>query len=287
MVTGGGAVDPRASAERRADAARALSARETSRAERHETLAAQAPGPKLRDLHLRIAALHRSTAARHATAASLQDRFVARLARWARDRRAPRPLFMAGVAEACGAGSAALTLVGATFDQLALAASDEPARAAQELEFLLGEGPARDATRELRPVSAAGRALYDRWPGYGPALAELGIARVAAVPLSLGDTCVGALAVFDPVPGLVGPDAFMEVAEALTRSVILSPDGDPGLDGGVTVRAVVHQAAGMLSVQVDRPVGDALELIKAHAFAEGRSAHSVATRILRGELRLG
>jgi hypothetical protein len=287
MANGGGSPDPMASAERKAAVARARSANESSHAERHENLADEAANDGGRDIHLRIAALHRSTAACHLTAARLQDDYAVRLATWAGRPGTPQPLFMTGVAAACGTSSAALTLVGATLDQLALAASDEPARAAQELEFLLGEGPARDATREIRPVAAAGAALTDSWPGYGPAVTELGIEEVAAVPLSLQGTCVGALAVFDPRPGLADSDTFTVIAEALTRTMILSPTGDPGLYGGADLRAKVHQAAGMVSVQLDCPVADALELIKARAFAEGTSAHSVAERILQGELRLG
>lgn len=276
-----------ASAERKAAVARARSANESRCAERHEDLADKASTDGVRDMHLRIAAIHRSTAACHLTAARLQDDYAVRLATWAGRPGTPKPLFMTGVAAACGTSSAALTLVGATLDQLALAASDEPARAAQELEFLLGEGPARDATREIRPVAAAGAALTDRWPGYGPAVTELGIDEVAALPLSLSGTCVGALAVFDPAPGLAGSDTFTEIAEALTRSMILSPNGDTVLYGGADLRPLVHQAAGMVSVQIDCPVADALELIKAHAFAEGVSAHSVAERVVAGLLRLG
>lgn len=286
MATGGGAPDTVASAERRAAAARARSAHETSCADRHTALAGTAPTELLRDAHTRIAAVHRSTASCHLAAARLHDDYVARLAVWAEAQDSPQPLFMTGVAAACGTDSAALTLVGATLDQTTLAASDEPARAAQELEFLLGEGPARDATREARPVSAAGATLTARWPGYGAALGELGITEVAAVPLSLADVCVGALAVFDPGPGY-GAAAFAQVAEALTRSMILTPDGDPSLYGAVDLRAAVHQAAGMVAVRQDCAVADALELIRAHAFAEGTSAGSVAARILRGELHLG
>ncbi|MBE8475848.1 GAF and ANTAR domain-containing protein [Streptomyces justiciae] len=287
MPTGGGAGELLASAERRAAVARARSAHETSCAERHTALADKAPTETLRDVHARVAALHRATAACHLTAARLQDDYVARLTTWTHQRDTPQPLFMAGVAAACGTGSVALTLVGATPDQLALAASDEPARAALELEFLIGEGPARDAIRRARPVSASGAVMTARWPRYGPALAELGMAEVAAVPLSLSGACVGALAVFDPAPGVIGSAFLAEIAEALTRSMILSPDGEPGLYGGLDVRATVHQAAGMLAVQLDRPVEDALELIRAHALTEGASAQSVAARILRGELRLG
>jgi hypothetical protein len=191
------------------------------------------------------------------------------------------------VATACGTRSAALTLVSAASEQLTVAASDESAGAAQELEFLLGEGPARDATAEVRPVTAAGAALAVRWPGYGPAVTELGIDEVSAVPLGLPGACVGALAVFDPVPGLAGSDSFTEIAEALTRSMILGSDGGPDLYGPADLRAKVHQAAGMVSVRLDCPVADALELIKARAFAEGVFALSVAERVLRGELRLG
>ncbi|MFF4499396.1 ANTAR domain-containing protein [Streptomyces sp. NPDC001401] len=287
MATGGGSSDPTASAERRAAAARARSAHETSSADQHEALAKGAATEVGRDVHLRMAAVHRSTAACHTAAARLHEDYAIRLAGWAGATNTPRPLFMTGVAAACGTRSAALTLVGATFDQLSLAASDEPSRAAQELEFLLGEGPARDATSQARAVTAVGSALTDRWPGYGPAVTELGIDEVTAVPLSMSGTCVGALTIFDPAPRLAGSDTFAEVADVLTRTMILNPEGDPELYGGTDLRAMVHQAAGMVSVQLDCPVADALELIKARAFTEGTSAHAVAERILRGELRLG
>ncbi|MFJ9538188.1 GAF and ANTAR domain-containing protein [Streptomyces sp. NPDC101225] len=285
MATEDAASDLIASAKRKAALARARFAYETDRAERHELLARQARTRALGDMHRRIAGIHRSTAACHLTAARLQDDYLTRLSGWSLQRGAPMPLFMSGVAEACGTRSAAVTLTGAAPDQLALAASDEPARAAQELEFLLGEGPARDATSEHRPVLADGTELLDRYPGYGPALAELGIGAVAAVPLSLSGTCFGALAVFDPVQGVTNADTFGGVAEALTRSMILGPDSDPDLYGATDMRAEVHQAAGMVSVHLECPVADALQLIKAHAFAEGASAHAIAERILSGQLR--
>ncbi|MGI5454189.1 ANTAR domain-containing protein [Streptomyces sp. CA-249302] len=287
MPAGNGAEEATASAGRNAAVARARAACEITCAEHHEKLAGETAAEVVQDMHLRIASVHRSTASCHLTAARLQQTYAARLTTWSGNRGAPRPLFMTGVAEACGTDSAALTLVGGTLDQLALAASDEPARAAQELEFLLSEGPARDATHLILPVSAAGPGLRDRWPGYGPAVGELGIGAVAAVPLSLSGTCVGALAVFDPAPGIADSPAFAEIAEAITRSMILGADGDSGLYDDLDLRALVHQAAGMVSVQLDCSVTDALEMIKAHAFAEGISAQSVADRIVRGRLSLG
>ncbi|MDT7844832.1 hypothetical protein [Streptomyces justiciae] len=109
MPTGGRAGELLASAERRAAVARARSAHETSCAERHTALADKAPTETLRDVHARVAALHRATAACHLTAARLQDDYVSRLTTWTHQRDTPQPLFMVGVAAACGTGSVALT----------------------------------------------------------------------------------------------------------------------------------------------------------------------------------
>ncbi len=43
----------------------------------------------------------------------------------------------------------------------------------------------------------------------------------------------------------------------------------PGLEEVVDYRAQVHQASGMVSVQLNIPVAEALLLIRAHAFAIG------------------
>ncbi|MEV0478486.1 GAF domain-containing protein, partial [Streptomyces prunicolor] len=202
-------------------AARALERAERAEAAaaHHELLAAR-PG---REFHARIAATHRRSAACHRSSASLQEAFARRTAEWTPGQGA-EPRFMTGVAEACGTDSAALTLVDSGRNQLAVAVSDEQSRAAQELEYVLGEGPSRDAASALRPVHASGPAIETRWPGYGRALASLGITSVAAVPLGTAAGCIGALAVFDPRPVLAGPADLAAVAEALTRIVLLGPD---------------------------------------------------------------
>ena len=48
----------------------------------------------------------------------------------------------------------------------------------------------------------------------------------------------------------------------------------------------MNQAAGMVSVQCDCGVADALALIRAHAYAEDRSVESVARDIVGRRLRL-
>lgn len=264
-----------ATARQRADRARKL-------VRRYEALA-----DKTHDaLYLRLADLHRTTAARQKVAAELLEAHARRTGAWARDG-GPQPLFMTGVAEACGTPSVAVTLVDGERNQIAVASSDPHSNTAQDLEFVLGEGPARDAVHGRCPVEAADTGLSTRWPGYGPALRSLGIAQVVAVPLQVPGECIGALAVFDPRPGTTTTTQVTEVADALTRSVLIGQDAVPGLFGDVDYRAVVHQAAGMVAVQLHCQVGDALELVKARAFADGRPIGDVARDIVHGQLKLG
>ncbi|MEV6105986.1 GAF and ANTAR domain-containing protein [Streptomyces sp. NPDC051940] len=268
---------------RRARAARERAARAQANALAHERLGAGAGD----DFHGRMAALHRQVAACHLAAAQLHDAFARRLE--PPGKGVSRPHFMAGVAEACGTGSAALTLLGPDRAQLAVAASDETARSAQDLEFVLGEGPARDAALGQQ-VRAAGAVLAERWPRYGAAVEELGLHSVVAVPLSAQDGCIGALTVFDPSPGLLlglGSTGLSRIADALVKDVLMGPDADPGLYGDTDFRPEVHQAAGMLAERTGCDVGDALALMRARAFRDGTTIESVAVRIHAGELELG
>ncbi|MFH8794014.1 hypothetical protein [Streptomyces sp. NPDC017941] len=154
---------------------------------------------------------------------------------------------MAGVAEACGAKSAVLVLVDARNKQLAVADSGELARAAQDLEFVLGEGPSRDAATRHGPVGATGDAIVARWASCGPAVTALGIRAVAAAPLDTGASarCFGALAVFDP-----------------------------------------RQAAGMVSAHVGCRVDGALALIRARVFSRGMPVEALVRAIVAGDLTL-
>ncbi|GGV18151.1 GAF and ANTAR domain-containing protein [Streptomyces spectabilis] len=281
MTQGDGYADQAMTAWRRAASARARAARVDEAASRQEELAA-ATG---REVHLKMAEALRSAAGCHRSSAQLQESFARRMSGWARGR-GPRPRFMSGVAEACGTGSAALTLVDGRQRQLAVAASDGPARAAQDLEFMLSEGPTKDATLRRDLVFVAHEEIETRWPCYGPALTALGIREVAAVPLGSADHCLGALAVFDPRPGLVGTRAFAEIVGALTRTVLLDPDADPELYGGIDHRDVVQQAAGMLSVHAGCQVEDALALIKARAFSGAESLEALARKIVSGDLKM-
>ncbi|MEV3853441.1 GAF and ANTAR domain-containing protein [Streptomyces sp. NPDC050095] len=282
MEPQGGSPEQGLAAWQRAALTRERADREFRLARRYESLAARSGD----EMHIRLGKLHRSTANRHRVASQLLAGHARRAARWLQ-MGGPPPLFMAGVAEACGTDSVAVTLVDAQCNQLAAASSDQFSRAAQDLEFVLGEGPARDSVFSRGPVVASGQALNSRWPGYGPAVEALGIGQVVAVPMVSAGECIGSLAAFDGHDRDGSSSLVTQVADALTRSVFLGKDAVPGLFGGLDFRAEVHQAAGMVAVQLGCRVVDALELVKARAFADDRDIGEVARDIVAGQLRLG
>ncbi|WP_194892917.1 ANTAR domain-containing protein [Catenulispora pinisilvae] len=266
-------------------------------AARHETqLSTAAEG--MRAFHTRMAVMHRQAEKQHRTAARIHAAHAERLRRRfdePLDRLAAPSDLMAAACETLGASGAALTLFGTDQTEVLTAASNRASRAAQHLEFTFGQGPARETIRLHKPVTAAGLEIAATWPIYGPAVEQLGIGAVSAVPVAMAGQTLAALTVFDP-PMAHGPDleAFQATAETLIAS--LESPSLTGADAGSARRpslvsqadlwAVVHQAAGMVSVQCHCGTGDALALIRARAFAENRPVDEVAADIVERTLRL-
>jgi len=245
---------------------------------------------------LRAAALERRTQARHLALARLQDQHAGLLRGWlGRPGRLQRePAFIDAVAAAIGMPGVAVILLGTQRDEVVVAASDATARAAYDLEFVLGEGPAHLAAGRGQAVQAAGMALAGRWPQYGPAVARLGVQAVLAVPLQpagLGAVCayVGQPAISEQAATAAG-----QIADALPQALAqaahdpLPGHGVPALPlfGEADFPAVIYQAAGMVSQQCGCGISDALALLRARAFSAGRPAEEIAAAVVRGELRL-
>jgi len=280
----------------RATVERRRAARAAEIASRHETLMATATDG-MRAFHGRMAVMHRQVEQQHRTAARIHTVHADRLRRWSEGSVNPQaqPGFMAAVAETLGASGAALTLFGPDGTETPAAASDQATRTAQYLEYTLGQGPAHAAVQLRRPVTAAGGQMQEAWPIYGPAVVQLGISAVAAVPVETISATLAALTVFDP-PMTPGPDldSYRVVADTLVAMLAVdlgSADteellGWPPMLNRSGQWAVVNQAAGMVSVQCDCAAADALALIRAHAFAEDRPIEQVAADIVDRTLRL-
>lgn len=197
--------------------------------------------------------------------------------------------------DAVGAAGAALSLLG----EMALEpvfATDRRSEELIELQLTLGEGPSLEAARE-GPAVVANLSQPDgrrRWPAFAPAASDRGILSMVTLPIAVGAARLGMLDLYRDRPGL---PAATELADGLAYAdaiLALSLDNRGGLppalgrvnDGGVVERrAEVHQAAGMISVQLGVTVVDALARLRAHAFVQERSlahvAHDVVARRLR------
>jgi hypothetical protein len=81
------------------------------------------------------------------------------------------------------------------------------------------------------------------------------------------------------------------MADVAARAIItMQAAAEPGelgpeLEASGNFRFVVHQAAGMVSVQLGVPVADALIRLRAHAFSTGRSVSDVAADVVARRFR--
>jgi hypothetical protein len=194
-----------------------------------------------------------------------------------------------------GGGVSMMTVVG---NRALVCATDDTAAAIEEMQFTLGEGPALDAVARSQPVlvadlSHAGERAPDPWPAFTAEAVAAGVGAVFAFPLRMGRVSVGALGLYRRQPGdlserelvrgLLGADA---VASALL-------DLDPNRSGAFTddtaMRASyqmqVHQASGMVQVQMGVTVDDAYRILKARAYATDRTVAEVARDVVERRLR--
>ncbi len=246
-------------------------------------------------VHTRVAAMHRRGEACQRAAERMHRDFARKLGRWAMRDDADlllRPVLMSAVANTAGWRGAVLSVSDLTGAETLVAASDETARRAHELEVTLSEGPYWEALRGGAPT-ARGPEVELRWPRYGVAVADLGVRAVAAVPVDLGDGGMGGALTFTgaTVPTLADRSCGLgEVAEALGQTVLQAPDlvfvdeaGMPGLEvfQDEDFQPGMHQAAGLLHARFGWGIENAVALIRAHAFAEDRPIAEVAAEICR------
>jgi hypothetical protein len=169
--------------------------------------------------------------------------------------------------------------------------------ALEDLQFTVGEGPSREATEVGAPVLAPDLAdTVTRWPAFAPAAMDLGARAVFVFPLRIGAISVGTLLAYRAVPGLLAAAQVTDglaLADAVTLALLhrqWPPAGDsehasPGWVRPVVYRAEVHQATGMVSVQLGVSLAEALVRLRAHAWTGGRSLSDVAADVVARRLR--
>ncbi len=180
--------------------------------------------------------------------------------------------------------------------QVTVCATNSLAARLDELQFELGVGPSWEAMRTnsrimVQDASAPGPNLP---PLLGAALKDLDIRALFAFPMVLGAVVVGVVSLYRErdvlltehelaqAHGLVGRVTTPAVRLAL-RTAAMDVDSTTTVFAPA-VRREVHQATGMILVQLDVSATEAFLRLRARAFSTSRSiqdiAHDVVTRVL-------
>lgn len=199
-------------------------------------------------------------------------------------------------ADVTGVSGAGIMLMTDDVPSGSICSTDPVSARLERLQFDLGEGPCLDAYRDNTPVIEHDLADPDvpRWAAFsGPAVAA-GARAVFGFPMRIGAVRVGAMNLHNDVPGSLTSDQYSDalvMADIAAEIVLLlQADAPPGvlareLEAGADFRYVVHQAAGMIAVQLGVPVGQALARLRAHAFAVDDDLTEVATAVVERTLR--
>jgi GAF domain-containing protein len=209
----------------------------------------------------------------------------------------------AGTTRLCVACAAVTEMTGAGIMLMAdgrphgsICTTDAVSALIEDLQFTLGEGPCVDAHREQRPVVEPDLASPDlsRWGSFTPPVLASGARAVFGFPISIGDVRVGALNLYRDRPGPLTDDQHADavlIATIAARAIVeMQADAKPGalgaaLEVGTNFQFVVHQAAGMVAVQLGVRVAEALMRLRAYAFTTDRLVADVARDVVARRLR--
>ena len=194
-----------------------------------------------------------------------------------------------------GASGAALSILTKGRYTATVCVSDDLAARLAELHVTLGVGPGFDAHRTGRPVveTDLADASPDRWPPFTQAALEVGARALFAFPVHIGAIRIGILDLYRATPGPLSTTCFgdfvtlahLGAQAVVSRSAQAPPGGLPGDLTDVNLRAEVHQATGMISVQLDVGIEDAFLRLQAHAYATGRRIGEVGDDVVARRLR--
>ncbi|GAA1030575.1 GAF domain-containing protein [Virgisporangium ochraceum] len=194
-----------------------------------------------------------------------------------------------------GVDAAAITVMLAATPRETLYTSSPLAADLEDITLTLGEGPGMEASAGGGPALAADLAGADclaRWPAFAPAAVRAGIRAVFALPLRVGGIHLGVLVLCRAGAGVLSPQQLTDVLILADTTCALLLDTASGSTwaGGRGPEPVglqhpeVHQATGMLTVQLGVDAATALVRLRAYAYAHDRQLSQVAGDVVARRL---
>jgi hypothetical protein len=202
----------------------------------------------------------------------------------------------AAVMSATGVDSVAVTVILDATPRETIHATDQVAAELEELTLTLGEGPCADAFAGAA-VLVADLTTSDslaRWPVFAPAATQAGIRAVFALPLQVGAIRLGALDLYRAQPGDLDRDQLADalvLADTVSALLLDATQGDRSRHNGhgpepaAPQHPEVHQATGMIVVQLGVTAAVALIRLRAYAYAHDRRLRDVAADVVARRLR--
>jgi hypothetical protein len=136
--------------------------------------------------------------------------------------------------------------------------------------------------------------ITPRWLAFSRPAVEAGAKAVFAFPLRVGSVRLGALDLYRDQPGPLSNDQLgdaLAMADVAAQWILDSQaDAPPGtvsetLDADADFHFAVHNAAGMVSVQLNVSIAEALVRLRAAAYGSGRSLDELAQDVIARRTR--
>ncbi|MEU9190893.1 GAF and ANTAR domain-containing protein [Streptomyces sp. NPDC048484] len=217
-------------------------------------------------------------------------------------RRAPELLCRACV-DLLPVSGASISISGSSTVRALWCASDDTAARLAEAQYTLGDGPCQSALVQAAPVLAPDLTEGPdarRWPVFAHQAVDLGVRAVFSLPLSTGALTLGTLDLYRDTAGRLSSQDLriaLLVRDAVTFAVLSLEAASDGfeeadesgvaswVDAAQADHVEVHQAVGMVMVQLGVDPEQALDRLRAHAFSQGCTVTEVAQEVLARTLR--
>ena len=205
-------------------------------------------------------------------------------------------------AEVTAATGAGIMLMSGDVPQGSICTTDAVSAVIEQLQYDLGEGPCIDAYRFDMPIlePCLAQPATPRWLAFTAPALHAGVRAVFGFPLQVGAVRLGALNLYRDRPGALSDEQHADalvMADVAAQAVLLLQADAPAdsvaseLEAGADFHLVVHQAVGMVAIQLGVSVGHALIRLRAYAFGHDRAltevARDVVARRLRFDVRSG
>ena len=181
-----------------------------------------------------------------------------------------------------GADAVVITVRAGELAQHELVATGWWGHQVEELQYITGDGPSVTAFTTGEPVVVTDLAQRGaEWPGFADAAAGYGVGAAFAFPLSGASTTLGTMTLYQRAPGTPPPGLVdaRDLAELL--AAVLLADGElVERISDSAAYADVNMAVGLLSVQQEISVEEAVVRLRATAFAAGRSLTETARDVV-------